>query len=1142
MNESPLFYLPGATEGTTQWRAETLQLVNWGGFHGHHLASFAPGATLLSGASGTGKSTLMDAYLALMMPSDTAFNGASNDAARGRARGVDQRNLLTYLQGKTDATRPAGTDLLRNEVLRGRDHPTWGALAMTFINDLGRRCTALRLYFLPRGATRTGEITMKMATRDGAVDLRDLEGLAATKFDARALKTQLPGVEIWDTYASFAQTLYTRLGIGANGDGAKALKLLARIQAGRQVETVDSLYKTMVLERPATYSHAEQALHHFEDLDASYRSLDTDAQKVRALEAVPGLHQDYQQARDRAEAIDAYGAHRSGDTPFLLWQHRTEQALLDTAVTALRQHQEQIRQQVREARSTVIRDKEELGTVEDQLRDNGGDRLEHLHTTLEILQDQVEQTQAARARFDERTRALQVLLRSAGQYDDVTTTARTFQETFGTAVQRLEEQREAANQALYPLEEKIRGLKDEQASLATRQGMMPPAHHEARQRIAEATGIPAQELPFIGELIDLAPGQEKWRRAVEVTLASLATVLLVDEQRLEDFSRDIDPLKLPVRVHFEGVALTPHREVSGDPRRISGKLVFKDSPFSGWVHARVQSPGTDALCVETPEELEGTDRRVTVHGQIRHGKRGSHGWNRGQKSVIGFSSTVRRQEITQELHALDQRADRYAHQKTQLTEQLAGLRARKEAYQYVLDTAWSSLDVEGVQERIRQVKDQQAQELAGNDVLRALQAQKDALGQALESAQKTQHLAENELEKLNERHRQLVERQDEVGDEIDRIEAAQTTPLSAGQAAELDARWGGLSECRDFDRFGTNITGLRERLAEQSAGERTRAQTVRAALTQIFESFNARWPDPNRGTTPASYSAFALILEHIRVKGLYHQRQEWKRRLAEWSGQDLLLLHRAFDTAVEDIEDRLLPVNQILAALPFGAHANRLQITVRRLHRDELSAFRRELKHLASGVTEDLTDEQAEARFQRLRTLMEQMRPGESGSAAVSGRDRLLDVRRHLEITAEQLTPAGVQVSTYTSLGDKSGGESQELVAFIVGAALRFQLGDESRTRPRFAPVFLDEGFVKSDSQFAGRAVAAWQALGFQLIIGAPLDKVTALEPAMERILAITKNTTTKHSYIAALVPAEDLAPTGNLMAAAAPVAAGDTA
>lgn len=51
--------------GETQWIAESMQMVNWGGFHGHTLIELDPEATLLSGASGSGKSTILDAYLAL---------------------------------------------------------------------------------------------------------------------------------------------------------------------------------------------------------------------------------------------------------------------------------------------------------------------------------------------------------------------------------------------------------------------------------------------------------------------------------------------------------------------------------------------------------------------------------------------------------------------------------------------------------------------------------------------------------------------------------------------------------------------------------------------------------------------------------------------------------------------------------------------------------------------------------------------------------------------------------------------------------------------------------------------------------------------------------------------------------------------
>jgi uncharacterized protein YPO0396 len=255
-----LLLMPGATEGTTHWKAETLQMVNWGGFQGHAQMTMALGATLLSGASGTGKSTLLDAYLALMMPSDTPFNGASNDATTGRARGIDQRNLLTYLRGKIDTSREAGTAELTDQVLRGVDSATWGAVAMTFIDDNGRRFTALRAYFVPRGATRSSEIIMKMATIDGPLDLRELEALRGSHFDKRTLTTRWPEMTVHNTYSDFSQTLFTRLGIGAGGDGGKALRLLARIQGGQQVRTVDGLYKSMVLEEPATYAAADKAV------------------------------------------------------------------------------------------------------------------------------------------------------------------------------------------------------------------------------------------------------------------------------------------------------------------------------------------------------------------------------------------------------------------------------------------------------------------------------------------------------------------------------------------------------------------------------------------------------------------------------------------------------------------------------------------------------------------------------------------------------------------------------------------------------------------------------------------------------------------------------------------------------------------
>jgi len=1117
MSDSPLFYIDGSTEGTTQWRAETFQMVNWGGFHGHHEIAFATEATLVSGASGTGKSSLLDAYLALMMSSDTPFNGASNDAGSGRARSVDQRNLMTYLLGKTDSKREADTGRLQDQVLRGVDAATWGAVAMTFRDDNQRRFTVLRAYFVPRGAHKFADITMKMATTDGWLDLRDLAEVTESRFDKRALKTRFPELDIFDTYAAFAQTLYTRLGIGANGEGGKALRLLARIQAGQQVKSVDGLYKSMVLEQPSTYAAADKAVDHFEDLERSYGAMVTESEKAKVLERLPELHRDFESASAQAELIDTFGVHRTGDTPFTLWRLQAERELLERAADANRSERRKGQVELTRTRNSETALMVRIGDIQHRQRDNGGDAVGSVQAELDQLVDQVAGIVSDRAAFDDRTRELAVPMNTEPQFRQSQEAAESFLAAVSTAEGVLDERRSLVHSRSYPVEEQIRALKQEHGFLSGRASLVPQHLHTARLMIADAAGIPAEELPFVAELIDVAPGEQDWRHAAEVTLASVVRVMLVDETRLRDLSDAIDPLRIPVRIHFEGVGLTPFESVDRDARFVSGKLVHKDSPFSRWVQDRVHSTVLDALCVDAPADLSGDGPRVTPSGQTRNGGRGAHGWNKDQKSIIGFSSRTRLDDIDAELVELTVTADALARQAADLGAEISVLRRSALAHQLVIDTLWSTIDLAGAESR-RDEKSVELQRMLGSsDVLRELKEQEALLQAELEAVRKLKYATERTAEDLSTEQARIVDAQDLVSDGLDRIHAANAVTLSAENVEHLDEQFAAVSDRDDLAAFDGGVKRLQERLTEQSARDRDRAASARDSLLRIFETFQGRWPDPNIGVSMESFTGYRDILDAVYTLGLHERRREWKRRLAAWSGQDLVPLTGAFTSSIEEIEDRLRPINDILAALPFGAGRDRLKISLRRLHRDDASAFRSELRALSSGATDEFTDEQTEERFIRLQAFMNLIRKPDSESKGESQRDLLLDVRRHVEITAVRMTPDGEDVSTYSSLGGKSGGESQELVAFVVGAALRFQLGDESRTRPRFAPVFLDEGFVKSDSEFAGRAVAAWKGLGFQLIIGSPLDKVTALEPHMEIVLSVTKNNSTGYSYITPL-------------------------
>ncbi|WP_232677074.1 ATP-binding protein [Nocardioides sp. R-C-SC26] len=1123
-------------DDTAQWRASVLQLVNWGGFGGLTTVPLAGDATMISGASGVGKSTLLDAYTALMMPSDTKFNGASNDAVAGRARSAGQRNLLSYLRGAVDVVDDPGTGRPVERLLRGKGVDTWGAVAMTFVNDSGGRFTAVRTYYVPRRASRSSDVQMQLASYEGALPLDTLEAAVPDKFHANTLKKLFPGIRVHRTYAEFATVLHARLGIGANGDGAKALRLLSRIQAGNQVRSVDELYKEMVLERPATYAHADRAIEHFDDLDAAYVAMRTEEQKLELLGPITDLHERRTAATRRLAELDAYGVTLTGPTPLRLWLLRTHHRLLGAAVDANRTARAAAAEALVSARSAEVTTSADLDAAKEAHRAAGGGDVQTLTAQIAAEREVREERGSRLAELEERVYPLVGLtdddapdlesaLESLTAFGDLQAHVRSRLAGGEEAQAHLQAVRDAVLREQVPLKDQQAELLRERASLESRAGRVPAVLDGLRGMVAQASGLSIEELPFVAELIDVAPEDAHWRTAIETVLGGSARMMLVPRDRLADFSAAIDALRLPARLTFQGVELDLPGAGPSDPERVAGKLLFKDSPFSGWVQRHVAEPARNALCVESAAELAGPGYRVTAAGQTRNGDRGTHGRN-DQRSIIGFSSDEAIAEIDAELAAIERSLEQVDGRLAEANRQLSVLGRQRQAYEAIALVRFDDVDVVGSDRRIAELEQRRSDILTADDRLQVLQAQIDELTARLDGVRKQRFGLEQQQRSLADAHGELVESEDIVTEQLDAMVEAGKVALSEEQDAALArdfAEAAAPADPEDLDRFPESSHRLQARLHDAVGDASAEIRRVEDELAGIFRAYKFAWDSPNLGASADSYPDYARILEDIRGKGLADRRGEWRRRLTEWSGQDLVPLLGAMSASVEEIEDRLEPINAILRRVEFGATGDRLRIRLRRLAPAHVQTFLTDLRALAASSTTDLTEEALEKRFTELSRFMRQLRRAEHNGGQPTDRDRVLDVRRHVEISAERYDHLTGEVrATYRTLGEKSGGESQELVAFIVGSALRFRLGDEMRSRPRFAPVFLDEGFVKADSEFAGRAVQAWKGLGFQLIIGVPLDKVTGLEPHMDELLAITKNAATHRSWITPITPVRE--------------------
>ncbi|WP_159622109.1 ATP-binding protein [Ruania rhizosphaerae] len=1096
-----LFGMIPATSRGQQWVADEFQLVNWGGYEGAHRLKLSPEATLLVGGSGSGKSTLMDAYIALMMPHTTPFNGASNGGVTGRPRGQDQRNIVSYGRGKIDESRTEDGTQVR--VLRGDGEDTWTAVAVTWIDHDGSRFTAVRAWYIPAGARLVDDTVKVRATTDGEFDLSSLESAAMHRLSDAAVAAT--GLDTVHTDREFTARLHSVLGIGAAGAGHKAMSLLARIQAGQQITTVDELYKRMVLEEPETLTTADAVVSHFDELESTRERMVTARKQVRTLEPIREMKARIEASADRLRLIDEVGRFTDPESPATLWRAQKRLGLLRDVESELQSRKRAADDTARAARVQVDAAEQQRDALAELLRAAGGDRLVTAERELRSAERHAEEVARERERFDQILDRVGVTAETAKQFESLVARARESLDD-PRAKDTAREAWAAARQRTGEIDQELRELEAEAAQAGEHDGAIPTPQHEARLLLAEAAGLELADLPFVGELIEVRTEFEPWREAFNLALGGFATTLLIDQAHLDRFRRAIDSVPTRVRLRYEGVHTGSPRLPELDPRRMPGRLEFRESPFTGWLQDRLDQR-FGFLCVDTAAELTRHDMAMTISGQISQGARGAHGGH-GRRNVLGFSNHRRLDELSAAIADARTRRTAALEAQQQAAQALDDLDARHTAYGKIVELTWTQVDsasADAERDRWAGLIDDIS---TGNPEITKLQRQLAEVKSTLSKLMTSAARADGEVERLGEQWAHITDQVDDAQLLLDRAERAEHT-LTEDQSGYLEERFAvvapveGASRTHELERFDLALENASRLLAEDQLAAQTTLSEQRDALQRTFESFLESWPNPNLRADPdSSYGDFERILTDLETSGLHELEAEWKDSLLQLSGNDLTNLDSALGRALREIRDRIQPINQIMADLPFYDDAHRLQIAARETSSEARRRFRRELREVRGLIDSAETDADREAVYGRMARLIARMRRSAPDFA------ELVDVRNHVRISAEKIhADTGEHAALYDHIGEKSGGESQELIAFIVGAALRYQLGDPDSERPRYAPVFLDEALIKADAHFTKRAIGAWRGLGFQLIIGAPNDKYSAIEPHVDVEYDILKDT-----------------------------------
>ncbi|WP_454854218.1 ATP-binding protein [Promicromonospora soli] len=270
-----------------QWRLARIEVVNWGTFSGHHVVPVPREGFLLTGHSGSGKSSLVDAVAAVLTPPEQLRFNVAAAGTGATEREAGDRDVVSYARGawrhRTDeSTGEAVADHLRPGA-------TWSGVLLRYSNGTDAPdgvVTLVRLFHLTRGSSTPAMLHVVVP---GEAGLLDFERYVRSGPDVAGVTSAWPDATVSERHGPFAAAFTQALGIGSE----QALVLLHRTQSAKNLGSLDDLFRGHMLDEPSTFELAARAVDQFADVARAYADIETSRRQIEHLSRLATLTKAY---------------------------------------------------------------------------------------------------------------------------------------------------------------------------------------------------------------------------------------------------------------------------------------------------------------------------------------------------------------------------------------------------------------------------------------------------------------------------------------------------------------------------------------------------------------------------------------------------------------------------------------------------------------------------------------------------------------------------------------------------------------------------------------------------------------------------------------------------------------------------------
>jgi uncharacterized protein YPO0396 len=1073
--------------GRPGFRLERLEVLNWGTFHQQVWGLDLGGSNaLLTGDIGSGKSTLVDAISALLIPRAT-FNKAAGAAA-------GERTTETYFFGRYKSERGEPGLSSKPVSLRGAD--SYSVILGRFVNEaLAQQVTLAQVFW---AKAPQGPPARLFAIADSPLSIREqFSGFGQDINTLRKRLRKLDGVEVYDAFAPYGSAYRHRFGI----DNEQAMDLFHQTISMKSVGNLTDFVREHMLEPTAVEERIRALIGHYQDLDRAHELVLKAGEQVGFLTP---LVADCDERNALVEKVESLRACREALRP---WFASRKQELLDKRLTKLAAELEKLDHAIatlEEARSRQFADRD---SIRQAIAGHGGDRIESIKREIADKQAQKDERFRRAGLYDARAKALE--LGPAATAEDFLANQKAIREARAMADAAQAEAQNALTEAsveLRGLQEQYSELEAELESLQRRRSNLPRQILELRAELCRATGLREEDVPFAGELLEVRQEERDWEGAIERILHSFALALLVRDEHYARVAEWVDRTHLGGRLVYYRVlkARTGDRAAPYPASLVNKVAIRPESDFYGWLDAELCSR-FNYICCDTLEQFRREPLAVTRAGQSkgrgeRHEKDDRHAIGDRARYVLGWSNqrkiealqreqaslAARRLPLVSRIQALERQRDLARERNTRLAE-LAVFDSFRE-----LDWRPLVVEIERLDRERRELEE-------GSDILRTLQQQ---LG-ALESAMKE---TEVRLTAQRKEHTQAEERRDRAAElfaacetllaaTAEQVKIEFFSRLEAMSATALGDHQLTVESCDNRERE------MREWVQARIDAEDKRTRALEERIVKAMQAYRSRFALETREADASVEAAgeYRAMLKRLLDDDLPRFEGEFKRLLNENTIREVANFQSQLNRERETIRERIETINRSLHGIDYNP-GRYIQLEASASPDPEIRDFLHDLRACTEGSlgTPD-SAAYSEKKFVQVKRIIERFR-GREGTGELDRRwtAKVTDVRHWFTFSASERWRADeTEFEHYTDSGGKSGGQKEKLAYTVLAASLAYQFGLEIDVpRPRsFRFVVIDEAFGRGSDESARYGLELFARLNLQLLIVTPLQKIHIIEP-----------------------------------------------